>query len=131
MLERLGDERASAVFRRHDDLVRALLPAHQGRELDKADGFLLLFDRPLNAVDFALAYQEGLPQLSQELSVKVAARVGIHLGEVLMRENPPEEIARGAKPVEVEGLPKALAARLMSLARGGQTLLTQGAYELA
>ena len=43
---------------------------------------------------------------------------------VTLRENAPEDVARGAKPVEVEGLAKPLAARVMSLARGGQTLLT-------
>jgi TolB-like protein/class 3 adenylate cyclase len=131
LLARLGDEPAASVFRRHDHLVRALLPEHQGRELDKADGFLLLFDRPVNAVAFALAYHEDLARLSKELSVNLNARVGIHLGEVFVQENPGDAIARGAKPLEVEGLPKALAARLMSLAQGGQTLLTQAAYDLA
>ena len=46
-----------------------------------------------------------------------------------LRENDPDEVARGAKPVEVEGIAKPLAARVMSLARGGQTLLTQAARE--
>jgi non-specific serine/threonine protein kinase len=57
--------------------------------------------------------------------------VGVHLGEVVVRENPPEKVARGAKPLEVEGLAKAVAARLVSLAKPRQTLLTQGVYELA
>jgi len=131
LLERLGDERGAAVFSRHDELVRGLLPRHLGREVDKSDGFLLLFDRPLNAVEFATRYQEGLALLSAELGLPLAARVGIHLGEVFIRENPPEKVAVGAKPLEVEGLPKAVAARLMSLAQGGQTLLTRAAYDLA
>ena len=46
----------------------------------------------------------------------MASRVGIHLGEVVLRENSPEDVARGAKPLEVEGLAKAIAARVMSLA---------------
>jgi len=131
LLERLGDARAASVFARHDELVRALVAEHQGRELDKSDGFLLLFDRPLNAVRFALDYHAGLARLSSELSVPLAARVGIHLGELLVRENPPELVSRGAKPVEAEGLPKAMAARLMAAARPGQILLTRGAYDLA
>ncbi len=61
----------------------------------------------------------------------VAARVGIHVGEVMLRENPPEDVARGAKPLEVEGLAKPTAARLMSLAEGGQTLLTRTAFDPA
>jgi TolB-like protein/class 3 adenylate cyclase/tetratricopeptide (TPR) repeat protein len=131
LLERLGDAPAASVFARHDDLVRALLAAHDGREVDKADGFLLLFDRTANAVELALAYHDGLARLSSELGVPLSARVGIHLGEVVVRENPAERVAQGARQLEVDGLPKAVAARLMSLAEGGQTLLTRGAYDLA
>src|SRR5690606_26844023 len=39
-------------------------------------------------------------------------------------ETSPADRARGAKPLEVEGLAKPLAARVMSVAGGGQTLLT-------
>jgi TolB-like protein/class 3 adenylate cyclase/tetratricopeptide (TPR) repeat protein len=131
LLERLGDAPGASIFARHDELVRQLLVVHDGREIDKADGFLLLFDRPANAVEFALGYHDGLVRLSRELSVPLSARVGLHLGEVLLRENPAERVARGARPLEVDGLPKAVAARLMSLAGGGQTLLTRGAYDLA
>jgi TolB-like protein/class 3 adenylate cyclase/tetratricopeptide (TPR) repeat protein len=131
LLERLGDERAAAVLARHDDLVRGLLREHRGREIDKADGFLLLFDRPTNAIDLALDYHAGLARLSAELSLELSARVGIHLGEVYVHENPPDVVARGGKPLEVEGLAKTMAARVMSLAQGGQTLLTRGAYDVA
>ena len=44
-----------------------------------------------------------------------------------MHENAPDDIARGAKRTEVEGLAKPLAARVMALACGGQTLLTAAA----
>ena len=47
----------------------------------------------------------------------------------MLRENAAEDIARGAKPLEVEGLAKPTAARVMALARGGQTLLTAEARE--
>ncbi len=43
---------------------------------------------------------------------------------MILRSNPPEDVAHGAKPLEVEGIAKPLAARVMSLALGGQTLLT-------
>ena len=130
LLERLGDAPAERVFARHDDLVRSLLEQHHGREVDKSDGFLALFDRPVSAVRFALAYHEGLGRLSTELALPLSARVGIHLGEVVVRENSSAKVARGAKPLEVEGLAKAVAARLMSLAQPRQTLLTQGVHEL-
>ena len=42
------------------------------------------------------------------------------------RKQPPD-VALGAKPIEVEGVAKPTAARVMALARGGQTLLTEDA----
>ena len=131
LTERVGDQRASEIWARHDHLARELLPRHGGREIDKSDGFLLLFDRPSEAVAYTLAYHRALEVLSQELGVELRARAGIHLGEVIVRENPPVEVARGAKRFDVEGLAKPLAARVMALAQGGQTLLTRGAVDLA
>jgi WD40 repeat protein/class 3 adenylate cyclase len=127
----LGDARAAEVFQHHDRLARNLLSTHDGVEIDKTDGFLLLFERPLDAVLYALAYHQDLQGLSAEVEAELASRVGIHLGEVYLRRNPDEHIARGAKPIEVEGLAKAIAARLMSVAGSGQTLLTRGAFDLA
>ena len=131
LTERVGDQRASEIWARHDHLARELLARHDGREIDKSDGFLLLFDRPSEAVAYSLAYHRALEAVSQELGVELRARAGIHLGEVILRENPPDEVARGAKPLDVEGLAKPLAARVMALAQGGQTLLTRGAVDLA
>lgn len=131
LLERLGDQRAFEIFGRHDRLARDLLLRHGGREIDKTDGFLLLFERPIDAVGYALAYHQALAALSREVGVELQSRAGIHLGEVWVRENPPEDVARGAKPLEVEGLAKPMAARLMSVARGRQTLLTRAAFDLA
>ncbi len=131
LVERLGDRRSAKVFAQHDRLARSLIAVHKGREIDKTDGFLLLFERPISALRYALAYHQGLDKLSGELGVTLASRVGIHLGEVILRVNKPEDVARGAKPVEVEGLAKPKAARLMSLADGRQTLLTRSAYDMA
>ncbi|MGZ8260404.1 MAG: ATP-binding protein, partial [Caldimonas sp.] len=121
VVERLGDARAATVLAEHDRSARALLADHGGREIDHSDGFFLLFDDALRAASFALAYHEALAALD------LRARAGLHVGAVTLRENDPGEVARGAKPVEVEGIAKPLAARVMSLARGGQTLLTQAA----
>lgn len=131
LLDRVGDARAAEIFGRHDVVFRELLQAHEGREIDKTDGFLLLFRRPFEAVRYAVAYQDALIELSEELGFELKARAGIHLGEVVLRENPPAHVARGAKPVEVEGLAKHAAARIMSLARGGQILLSESAYTFA
>jgi eukaryotic-like serine/threonine-protein kinase len=131
IVSELGDHAAHATQQRHDRLARDLLAAHGGREIDKSDGFLLLFEAPAPAVMFALRYHEALRQLSVETGVQWRARVGIQLGELFVHENRPEDVARGAKPLEVDGLAKSLAARLMNLAQGGQTLLGTVAFDLA
>ena len=131
LVERLGDRRAAALLRKHDRLTRALIDEHGGREIDKTDGYLLLFERPTQAVSFALAYHRGLRYMSEAEEVSVTARVGIHVGDVVMWENTPEDISRGAKPVEVEGLAKPVAARLASLARPRQILLSGVAATIA
>ncbi len=131
LVERLGDKRSATLFERCDRLARDLVAEHGGQEIDKTDGFLALCERPIEAVRFALAYHQGLAEMSEATGVEVATRVGIHLGEVVLRENPQPDVANGARPVEVEGLAKPLTARLMSLAAGGQTLLTRGAFDVA
>ncbi|HEV7490449.1 MAG TPA: putative peptide modification system cyclase [Rhodanobacteraceae bacterium] len=132
LVERLGDLHAAELFRKHDRLARALVHQHGGREIDKTDGFLMMFDRPIAAVAFALAYQRSLRQLD-DLATKVhlRARVGIHVGDVIAWDNAPEDIAKGAKPFEVEGLVKPITSRLMGLALPGQILLSGVAYQLA
>lgn len=131
LIGRLGDERGAELFRRHDRLARDLMAELGGREIDKTDGFLLTFGRPTDAVLYAIEYHDRLARLGAELGERLEARVGIHVGEVLERTNDPADVARGAKPVEVEGLAKPVVARLMSLAGGRQTLLTRGPFDLA
>ena len=121
LVQRLGDEGAAALWLQHDRQARDLLSLHHGREIDRSDGFFLLFDHATDAARYALAYHQALAAL------ELSARVGLHVGPVTLRDNPPEDIARGAKAVEVEGLAKPFAARVMALARGGQTLLSPAA----
>ena len=131
LVRQLGDRAATEVFRRHDRLARDLMSQHGAYEVDKTDGFLLLFERPIDAVLYALAYHRGLRQMSANEARPIAARAGIHLAEIWLVENTPEDVARGAKPVEVEGLAKPVCARLMSVASAGQTLLTRSAFDVA
>src|SRR3954470_6838607 len=109
----------------HDRAARDLLPQWRGREIDKTDGMLLLFDHAADAVGYAMEYHRAVATLPTPLT----ARVGLHVGPVILRENAPDDIARGAKPLEVEGLAKPIAARVMALARGVQTLLSAAARD--
>ncbi len=129
IVRQLGDARSAAMFESHDAAARELLAREGGHEIDRTDGFLLLFPGVTAALRFALAYHEKLEELSRAVRTSIRARVGIHFGAVILRENPPEAVQKGAKPLEVEGLAKPLTARLMALAAPGQTLLTREAAD--
>jgi putative peptide modification system cyclase len=131
LVERLGDLGAAELIRRHDRLSRDLLQRHGGREIDKTDGFLLVFERPIRAVAFALEYQRQLKDLGAAQSIELQARIGIHVGDIVQWENDATDVAHGAKAIEIEGLVKPVAARLMGIARPGQILLSGIAYALA
>lgn len=119
----LGDAAMAALWAAHDRLARELLPRHGGREIDKTDGMLLMFRQAADALRYAQAYHQALAGLEPPLQ----ARAGLHVGPVILRENLPEDVARGAKPLEVDGIAKPTAARVMALALGGQTLLSADA----
>jgi len=130
-IREVGDAKAAELFEAHDVFFRELVGTYGGREIDKTDGFLLVFKRPVEAVQYAMAYHDGLRDMSERFAIDVASRVGIHLGEIVLRKNSADHVARGAKPIEVEGLAKPITARIMSVAVGGQTLLSKTAYEMA
>ena len=125
LTERLGNAEAARLWAAHDRLARDLLPTYRGLEIDKTDGLLLLFRVAADAADYAAAYHRALG----DLPVALRARAGLHVGRVVLRDNLAADIARGAKPVEVEGVAKATAARIMSVARAGQTLVSPTAKE--
>ena len=128
---KLGDAAATAVAVRHDRLARDLLQRFEGLEIHRSDRFLLIFERPIDAVRYALAYHQAMAGLAEELQVALRTRVGIHLGEITLRTNPSTDVARGAKPLEVDGLAKTMVARIMALAGDRQTLITRSAFDLA
>lgn len=121
-IELRGSTEAAKVFFNHDKLTRNLIYRFEGREIDKTDGFLIIFDRTINAVNFALAYNLAIP-----CRTGLQARIGIHWGEVVLKRNEDVFVRAGAKMIELEGMAKPVAARIMSLAGGGQILLSHDA----
>ena len=123
LTEQLDDDAATVLWTAHDRLARDLIPRWRGREIDKTDGMLLLFDAVADALGYALEYHRAI----RERGLSIKARAGIHFGRVHLRANTPEDIGRGAKPIEVDGIALPMVARIMSIARGGQTLLSEDA----
>ncbi|WP_068830172.1 putative peptide modification system cyclase [Xanthomonas cerealis] len=130
LVERLGDANAAELFKLHDALVLELQQRWRGRLIDRSDGLLLLFERPIDGLGFALDYSRGLHALGTQRKLELNVRAGLHVGEVLTWRNSDAAVQVGAKPLEVEGLAKPTAARLMTLARPGKILLSAVAESL-
>jgi len=123
-VQKAGALKAARWLQYHDRLTRSLIHRHQGREIDRSDGFLLSFERISNALEFALEYQAKIP-----LKTRLQARIGLHLGDVIEVTQHELEIMGGAKPIELEGIAKNTAARIMSLCGPQQILLSHEAYQ--
>ena len=123
--DELGDEVMASLWRNHDATSRELIRAWHGCEVGRSDGFLILFDSAREAVGFAEDYHRTL----SKLAVPLTARIGVHVGPVSLRRNSVDDTDRGATPFEVDGVAVPVAARVMSAARGGQTLLTGSARD--
>jgi predicted ATPase/class 3 adenylate cyclase len=119
----LGDIDMARLWAQHDRAARDLLRAWRGREIEKTDGLLALFDSAADAAAFALAYHRALAGLEHPL----VARAAVHVGPIALRESSTDDVAGGAKRFEVDGLAKPITARVMATALGGQTLLTADA----
>lgn len=123
-VQKVGARRAAEWLQYHDRLTRSLLYKFEGREIDRSDGFMLSFERPIDAVNFALLYQQTIPP-----KTKLNTRIGIHYGVVVEVQQAEIYKEVGAKHVELEGVAKNIAARTMSLCRAGQVLLTYEAMK--
>ncbi|WP_303637516.1 MULTISPECIES: putative peptide modification system cyclase [Stenotrophomonas] len=131
LVERIGDVAAAEFFQQHDRLVLGLQQHWNGQLIDRSDGLFVLFERPVDGIGFALSYQSAVHAMGRERGIDLRARAGLHVGDVLLWNNSSEAVAHGAKPVEVEGLAKPMAARLMQLAWPGQVLLSSAAEQMA
>jgi class 3 adenylate cyclase len=109
---RLGDAGWRDTLETHDRIMRRELARHDGREIDTAgDGFLATFATPTQALRCA----SRLHRAMREISVRL--RIGIHCGEVEMREH------------GIAGIAVHLAARVQAKAEPGETLISSTARE--
>lgn len=122
-VQKNGATVSAAWFQVHDKLARSLVYKHQGREIDRSDGFMLSFETIGHAISFALAYQKTIPN-----KTPFNSRIGIHWTNVVEVIQDDKYTSAGAKRVELEGIGKATAARCMSICQKKQILLTKDAY---
>lgn len=110
-----------SLLARHNELFEAGIRETPGAEVIKhtGDGYFASFPTASDAVRFALVFQSRM-RLEPWDPEKIATRLGIHIGEVVFMD------MAGRK--DIVGLSADLAARLMSLATGGQILLTATAF---
>jgi DNA-binding SARP family transcriptional activator/class 3 adenylate cyclase len=103
----LGDSRWRGLLARHDDAVRAQLARFRGRQIDSTgDGIFATFDGPARAVRCGLSLVHAMRALGLDI------RVGVHTGEIQLREQ------------EAHGIAVHIAARVVAAAEPGEVLVS-------
>ncbi len=114
LTERVGDARSQEILHDHNDLVRAALAANGGTEVkSQGDGFMVVFDQPTAAVEWATDVHRAVT--AHEFGPDVEAlriRIGMHEGDVISED------------ADFYGRTVILAARVGAVAKGGDTLVT-------
>jgi class 3 adenylate cyclase len=111
--QRVGDSAWRDVLSTHNRFLRDQLNHYRGREVaTTGDGFLAVFDGATRAVRCGVAMARSVEKLG------LSIRVGVHTGEV-------EFVGSNARGVAVH-----TAARVMSLAGGGEVLVSSTTKDL-
>ncbi len=112
---RLGDDAAQQLLHQHEQIVRAMLAEHGGREVKAlGDGFLATFGSARRALACAAAIQQAFEAqrwASPDEALRV--RIGVNAGEV---------VEEGG---DVFGQAVHVAARVAAKAKGGQVLVSE------
>jgi class 3 adenylate cyclase len=113
LVKRLQEE-YGPVLAEHRAVLRAVFAEHAGAEVDtQGDAFFVAFGRARDAVASAVAAQRALAAYAWPGGVPVSIRIGLHTGEAY-------RVQRG-----YAGLAVHRAARICTLAHGGQVLLSR------
>lgn len=129
--ETLGEERTGEIWMIVGRVIRYQINQAGGIEIQSNGRFTVAFERPIDAVTFALQLQETMRHVGTELGVDLYPRMAAHVGEFGVSESLPEEVAKGAPPVKVEGEGSNIPSVLRRLAVGRQIVLTRQAYDQA
>jgi adenylate cyclase len=109
---------ALRLLREEESLIRPVFKAHRGREVKSTgDGFLVVFDSALRAVQCAIDVAQHLHQRNAEADgPPILVRIGIHLGDVEERNG------------DVFGDSVNIAARVEPLAEPGGICITEPVF---
>jgi YVTN family beta-propeller protein len=118
LLKHLGPGYAVALSE-HQQIVRAAVGAHGGREVDtQGDSFFIAFRRAKDAVAAAVAIQRDLASHPWPEGGEIKVRIGLHTGEPQVGEQ------------RYVGMGVNKAARIGAAGHGGQVLLSRTTAEL-
>ena len=109
LLNRLGEEAAHELRRRHFALLRDAVSHHTGHEVKSlGDGLMVEFASALSAAECAITMQRAVDSCGDPL----ALRIGVDVGEPIREDN------------DLFGAPVILARRLCDAAKGGQIVVS-------
>jgi predicted ATPase/class 3 adenylate cyclase len=119
MLRRLGQAAYAQVLAGHHALIRSVLAAHGGREVDtQGDAFFAVFSAPTACVAAVTEMQQAIETHAWPAGEHVRVRMGVHTGEA-------SKTSTGLVGLDVHR-----AARVAAVAHGGQVLLSETAAAL-
>jgi class 3 adenylate cyclase len=114
LLDRLGDDEAHDLRRRHFVLLRRAVRDHGGHEVKSlGDGLMVVFESPRAALECAASMQSAVAACPDRLRL----RVGIASGETIREDD------------DYFGRPVIVARRLCDAARGGDVLVSESTRE--
>lgn len=88
MTATMGDITAIALFAKHDEIVRDVLPKFDGREVKHTgDGFMLVFEDVAESVRCAVAIQKAFAAYNETAKHSLQVRIGINAGQPIERGN--------------------------------------------
>lgn len=110
----------SRIKRHRRELVEPTIAEHHGKLIKyTGDGFLAMFDSPVEAVRCAIVIQQSMIGRNASLPRDqwILYRIGVHLGDVIV------------EPEDIYGDGVNIAARLEGIANPGELFISGGVYE--
>jgi class 3 adenylate cyclase len=116
----LGDARAMALLRTHDEIVREALERHGGSEVKHTgDGVMASFPSVAGGIRCAVRIQDRLHEANERLEAPLRVRIGLAAGEPVTERD------------DLFGAAVQLAARLCAKAEPGTILASGAVHDLA